>query len=368
MPALTCMSENQVKSMNDSQPIVPWLRHLSQIIPPSGMVLVGAGRGTSEWVEFLSGLPDTMSVLVEADSVNYKFLESMAPGHPSWRFYNEVISKEAGEIDFYETSISSENSLIDPDYLRGFWPNLTAHQITPRQAIALDGLLVDVEASWLFIDCLPALPIIEGADACLGGIDVIVARVVLPATDERLHSASLQALQGSLEAQGFRLQAVEPSRHPALGHALFIRTDCFGNEGARKPLLHAEERIESLLEELARAEQQIEALTNEKSQAEQEAAERRIQLESLEKSNLELKERQQQMDEEIAHAKQQIEALTNEKSQARKEAAERLPELHALRRTNAELMERQKRMDEEITKAKIQIELLEKLFFREPEK
>ena len=386
--------------MNDSQPIVPWLRHLSRMIPPSGVVLVGAGRGTGEWVEFLSGLPDTMSILVEADPVEFRFLESMVSGRPAWRFHNQVISKEAGLVDFHETSISSENSLVAPEQLREFWPNLTARQVVPRQAIALDEILSGVEVNWLLVDCLPALPLIEGASAQLGGIDVMVARVVLSTTAAGLHAASLQALQDSLEQQGFHLQAVEPSRHPSLGHALFVRADCFGSKGVREQLLHAEARIGNLLEEITRAKSQIETLTDEKARAEKEAAERMVRLESLEKSNLELTECQKRMEEEIAETKSQIETLTDEKaraekevagrmvrleeeltgaksqietladekSRAEKEAVEKLTRLHALRKSNAELMERQKRMDEEIGRTKIQIGLLEKLFCREHEK
>jgi hypothetical protein len=262
--------------MKDNQPIVPWMEHLSQLIPPSGVVYVGAGQGGGDWVRFLSVLDDIPVILVEADPISFKFLESMATGHAGWQIRNEVITQEVANVSFHQTTVSSENSLICTDHLLGIWPNLKLQQVLSLQSLTLEKLLDETPLlfNWLLIDCLPALPIIEGLGDGLDAVDVIAARVIVSNVESALEVATLQSLQDSLGTHGFRLQAVEISRHPSLAHALFIRSDCFGYKDIRQQMAGAEEKVASLSQQLATAEGRIPSLDPQLAAADQVIAER----------------------------------------------------------------------------------------------
>ena len=44
-------------------PITPWLQMLSQLMPPTGVLLVGAGAGTGPWVQLLQTLAVPLSLI-----------------------------------------------------------------------------------------------------------------------------------------------------------------------------------------------------------------------------------------------------------------------------------------------------------------
>lgn len=258
--------------MKENQPILPWLEHLFQLIPSSGLILVGAGPGNSKWLEYLRERPEIAAKLVEADPVQFKCLERVASNFPNWQISKEVIAQHRGPVAFYQSSLSSENSLIEPDALRGIWPNLTAHQTLDLHAITLEDLLCESPApvNCLLIDCLPAKSIIESAHAGLDSVNIIVARVVIGVTEGQLASASLCTLQAYMEQCGYRLLSVETTRHPSLGHALFIRGDCLDGHKLK---------------------------------------EKNIQIEALSETNLAIEARQRLIDEELENAKCQIELI-----------------------------------------------------------
>ncbi len=217
--------------MNASHPIVALMQQLTLQLPPSGVVLVGAGNGSGDLIPFLSELSNTDCVLVEADQVKFKSLKGTAAQKPNWRIYNEVISNDGSIIDFYKTTLSSEDSTISPAKLEEFWPNLKALKATQRESIILHELIDDRKPAmnWLLIDCLPALSIIEGAKDRLDDINVVMTRVIISKANNQLDCANLKPVQDFLESKGFRLHTVEASRHPSLGHALFVKEHCIND-------------------------------------------------------------------------------------------------------------------------------------------
>lgn len=364
--------------MNGYHPTVLWMRHLRLMIPPSGIVLVGAGDGSSEWMAFLSELHDIKCLLVEADRVKFKLLEGTAARQPTWQICNEVISKDAGPINFHETSLPSENSPIAPEQLLELWPNLKLIQVQERQGITLDQLLNGTvpEINWLLIDCLPAIPMIEGMENSLDLIDVINARVIIPNTVFWPEYANLDLLKDFLESKGFRFMAVDASRHPSIGHALFIREECMGNKGLLQKLAHSQTCIEDLRHKLADADAKIEmcsharrqlaALAEEKIQAEMAREEKSAHIQAVEKTNAELMARLNLSEEELQkaqvqinagivqrnEAQKQLDALAVERDHALKLAAERIARIQSLEKANLELMERTKQTAVSIQVAK----------------
>lgn len=212
-----------LQSLPAQQSILPWLDMLSQLYPPCGVVLVGAGSGSSSWVQYLMAANWRNVTLIEADEATARSLKATTQSHPSWDVKPHVIGPRSGPIPFYSASLHTESGLLEPETLRSLWPNLKTRTKQTRQAVSLGELLEASPSSWLVVDCLPARSIIEGAVVHLPGIDLIAARVVLDAAQLGEEDGELESLQQLLHVHGFRLLAREAGRHPAIGHALFVR-------------------------------------------------------------------------------------------------------------------------------------------------
>ena len=128
------------------QAILPWLGLLRQLYPPSAVLLVGAGSGTSPWVQHLLATGHRNVTLVEADEPTAARLKLVAQAQPSWAVQQGVVGRNSEHTPFYTASLQTESGLLEPESLRSLWPNLqTTHQQS-RQAIErlgaqLDGIL-----------------------------------------------------------------------------------------------------------------------------------------------------------------------------------------------------------------------------------
>jgi hypothetical protein len=202
--------------------IAAWLEHLRILFPPAGAVLVGAGAGTGDWVQLLAQWNAANVTLIEADDTQFQYLQR-STAREGWHLCKQVIARETETVTFHQASNAAESGLLEPETLRNLWPNLKTVQKQPREAISLADLLQDESASanWLLVDCLPALLVIQGAGS-LPNVDVIAARVLIE-EQERPDLASLSVLQDALVEHGFQLLSTQSSRHPAIGHALFVR-------------------------------------------------------------------------------------------------------------------------------------------------
>lgn len=207
------------------QPILPWLDLLGQLYPPRGVLLVGAGSGSSAWVQYLMAANWPNVTLIEADEATAHRLQAATQSQPSWQVLPHVIGPRTAPTPFYSASLDTESGLLEPESLRSLWPNLKTRQKQTRQAIALTVCLQDTEsaANWLLVDCLPALPMVQGLAEQLEAFDVIAARVLLNAAALPDGGAGLPELQAHLSERGYRCLTTEAGRHPALGHTLFVR-------------------------------------------------------------------------------------------------------------------------------------------------
>ena len=217
--------------MSNTSSITQWLDHLIDLLPPSAIRLVGAGNGSGIWAQWLAAHGQVAATLVEANPQQFAALQrQQAIGN--WgqaSLLNTVIAPTAGEVDFFTASLTAESGLLPAEELRAVWPNVHTAATERRAATDLAALLqLDTEPSanqqWLLLDCLPAAALLRSAQAQLQHVDVVVARV-LQAGDS---IPSLFGMGVSLEdvtkaLPGFRLLALQPGRHPALAHALFVR-------------------------------------------------------------------------------------------------------------------------------------------------
>ena len=277
---------------------------LARVFPMEGVIVVGVGRG--------QGLADFGSaasmLLIDARAECVEALHKQPSDAPNCTAVQAVIAAQTGSAAFHIASKPDESGLIAPEALRPLWRNLTTHRTEEVEASTLPDLVArlelaaDFRCSWLVVDCLPALPVLEGAGQLIDQVEVLELRCVRNADIAPGQGASLGSAKHWLEPLGFRLlQEVEES-HPELVKAVFCRD--LRKLGGRVGLLeqaiaelqasndenvrvHAKEKVALIAERhgLVKERQTIcaerDKLAQAKAAADQLAAERQTQLEAL---------------------------------------------------------------------------------------
>lgn len=227
-----------------TEPIAPWLDHLRVLLPPQSALLVGAGAGQGPWVRWLlQHGPTGGTTLVEADGRQFTLLQQLLaaerPAAPV-QALNRVVAPERGDTSYYVASLAAESGLLDPQVLRPLWPNLRLLQQELRTAVSLQDLLINCDSDdraeappcgghWLLLDCLPAAQLLLSLSPdMLHQVDVLLARVLLDPvadaeTDPAWQGACLQELERCLQGYDLARATLQPTRHPAIGHVLFVR-------------------------------------------------------------------------------------------------------------------------------------------------
>ena len=221
------------------------LDHMS----PSHNTLVGAGNGKGRWAQWLSTLK-LPSTLVEADEQQFAALQRVqaAGSLADARLLHAVVAAEAGEIEFYTSSLAAESGLLPAEAVQQLWPNVYTLQAHQRHAIGLAELLAQQHTSqWLVLDCLPSASFLKAAASALLQLDVVVARVLLTENKAyQIHSAGLAELKGSLPA--FTQLALQPTRHPDIAYALFVRDYRHATTQALKAQMEEQENKQAVIQ------------------------------------------------------------------------------------------------------------------------
>jgi hypothetical protein len=207
-------------------PSTDWLDRVRDLYPTDGIIIVGAGGGADAIM--YAGTDCSDAVLIDANEINASKLSDFAGSHKGWSIHSAVVLDESREVDFHIASNPSESSVLSPTTLVPLWRNLAVRQQDRRNATTLAQLIASSTSSskrfnWIVVDCLPSLPILNGADGLLQDSDVLIARVVL---HEHLISklgASKVECDSFLSDHGFRCVGVRSERHPMVGKALYVR-------------------------------------------------------------------------------------------------------------------------------------------------
>lgn len=343
-----------------------WLDHLRALFPVSGVVQVGAGSGASsarygEW-----GVTNVL--LIEAQESLGRRLSAIVQDRPGWRVASALVGDRDGDVDFYVASNPRESGIIPPDRQSHLWRNLRVRERRSLRSVRLDALLGRPEHNaagfnWVVIDCLPALPILQGAGSCMDRWDVVLVRALLsdqPLRDSGATKAEVDAFLGS---HGFRSVAWEEERQPAVATIAYVRDWKATLQARLSKVAHEREaQIEALKKEHDNR-SLLQAMAGARTQAEVDQALR---------SNVELKAHadalQKRIDElsgELHHASSELEKLTSDfsferekltsdfdsKSMAQAMATAKVQaEVDQARRSNVELRKHadglQKRVDE----------------------
>ena len=248
-----------------SVPLTTWLQFLRYFLPPSGILLIGAGTGSGSFVQMLRLMHQSNVILVEADDAQYLHLKRNLKPEETWQVHNVLVSPHAETSTFYKAGNPSESGLIEPELLQNLWPNLkTIQKCCNLPTVSVEELLRSAEQTinWLFLDCLPAAKLLEQAGSMLEQIDLLVLRVLIDEDVSSVNGETQADVQARLNAQGFRLVITEQERHPALAHVLYVRDPAFmrtsGNMLQQELALAENERV-TLIENLVKLENDVTA-------------------------------------------------------------------------------------------------------------
>jgi hypothetical protein len=205
-----------------------WLDHLRVLYPITGVLHVGAGGGASTHRYRQWAVPRV--AFVEADQSRSKQLSGIIRGHGGWTVHNELLADKAGKLSFYYASNLNESGILAPESLASFWPNLRTVEQRDINARTIKDFFESNECglaasgfNWAHIDCLPALPILQGAEEILDAWSVVIARVIF---DEKAMPEQGEAWKGALDEfmgeHGYLFIDQEEERHPALGQVLYV--------------------------------------------------------------------------------------------------------------------------------------------------
>lgn len=247
---------------------------LRALLPPTTLIHAGAGKGIGPlhvWHNWQ--IPNVH--IVEANPNRLEWIRSSTPASSEWTIHENVLAMKDGKCTWHQTSYSDEDGLVAPSTLRSIWPHLVEKQIREEPGITLDQLVFDSGAAgendsnftWLFLDFLPALKILQGGPHTIDQCSVVCVRALLRDDAEILQEAGLPALERWLAQKGFRQLLIAESNHPALGHALFARISTQNESTELQTLLNAREatalqlqaRYDSLQNEFAEAQRNLTA-------------------------------------------------------------------------------------------------------------
>lgn len=354
--------------------LITWLEPLWQLYPAQGVIVVGAGNGSSPWIAALQRWGATNVTLVEADDVQFQHLQHQLTAHEGWQLRKQVIAAQTGSVTYHHASNLAESGLIEPEALRPLWPNLKTRQASTRQAISLAELLADTgsTANWLLLDCLPAGALLDSAGNALATCDVIVTRALLPEAGADLPAAQADTstITQLLQAQGFCTVAMQTSRHPGVAHTLHVRDRTAQVAQLNAALAEARETLQQVLQnslqatlaaqatlaehvahnqalqrELAAMKEQLAQTTQAQVTAKQALEYRDAKLKALQAELLQAKQSVQQAAQNAEQMQQQLNALqavsdqsTTELEELRKAKKDAHAQLQALQQEKAELI------------------------------
>lgn len=340
---------------------------LARVFPMEGVIVVGVGRD--------QGLTDFGSaasmLLIDARAECVEALQKQSSDAPNCTAVQAVIAAQTGSVAFHTASKPDESGLIAPETLRPLWRNLTTHTTEEVEASTLPDLVArlelaaDFRCSWLVVDCLPALPVLEGTGPLIDDVEVLELRCVLDEDIAPGQGVSLGSARHWLEPLGFRLVQETEESHPQLVKALFCRD--LRKLGGRIGMLeqtiaelranndeyvrvHAKERAtlsgerEGLVKENQTLTAERDTLAEAKAAADQLAAEREAQVEVLTAERLQLSAARDALTKERAALTAERDGLVREnqtlcaerdtltqaKASAEKLAAERQAQVEAL--------------------------------------
>lgn len=203
--------------------ITDWIGALATLMPPSTVALIGAGDGLGEWCSLVRGLAPSKAIFVEAEEKKYDSLLTHLGREEPFEAIRALVGGAALPTLFYTANYEDESGTIVPEDLLELWPNLRTEGRCELDALSLDEML-DLSASdWLFIDCFPAVDILRNGVKQISRVRAVLAREMLTPGDDLDRQCGSAHVRSLLETYGLKHVITRESRHPGIGHSLYVR-------------------------------------------------------------------------------------------------------------------------------------------------
>lgn len=352
------------------------LRTLNLLLPAKGVVHVGAGLLSAEpWFQQID-LPKQVRIdCIEGDLQRHQLLAKAASLRTGLHVHHAVLGGEAGQATFYSHSNPNESGVLPAQALSSIWPNNTAlasHLVeqTTLDSFVQQHLPAPDAANWLYIDCLPAAAIAQGASAQLTHIDVLLARVIPQAQSDASPLKGQGTTQDELSAcllpYNFRLLTSYEERNPAFVTAIYVRDHRQERDALAKAVqslqqtqaqlqAHSDELQSEKLELLKKLELQTQA-----HQALEADLNTQIKALQAEKAELLQKQEQQVQTQKVLEA--DLDKATKAKKTAQRLQAEMQSALDKAQAENQSAALRQKLLKDEFLKMQAQLEMVKEMF------
>lgn len=336
---------------------------LKQLYPAQAVILAN-NRCHDEPQQPWPELPAERILLIEPEAGQPT---AGKPAHGEQR--HTLLAAQPGEVSYYQASNPAESGLIPIAALTGLWPNLRELNSETRMAQPLQQVLADPELAgiarsehtWLIVDSLSALAILQGAGEQLEKCNLLWLRTLRAPLKPHQPGTTLAELQECLQAHHYRHILSIEENHPNIIQVLFLRDDVARKNDKNRQLDNRytalQQQLDALSTELAELRTAREALTQEKTslfaerdQHQQLATERQQQLASL--------------GAELTKLRGTCEALTREKTSL---CAERDQRIQQLETDLQESLTRLRLMQGELSKGEAQIELIKELLLQKKE-
>jgi FkbM family methyltransferase len=292
-----------------------WLNTLAAIVPPQGLVLVGAGGGglLTTWV----ASQPAPALLIEGDPQRYALLNRSFAGMHHLAVQKDVVAPTHEPVDFYRYSIPDESGLAPYDVVSALWPHIEVqHTIEVANPITLNDLALNgpAHANWLLVDTPYACELLESADDAWGQADVLICRAHAPAIVGWTHKAT---------EHGHHIAAGFDTQHPHVRHVVLVRDVALQRTQSRHIL--------------SQLNQQLAAETQSRQQEAAAKADALKQRDELAQAQSELQQTMAQVQQAQAGLQQKLEAQTQAKAalQQQLEAETQARQQQAIAKTDA---------------------------------
>lgn len=308
-------------NMGNAPPISAWLDVLRAVMPPRGVLVVGAGTGNGPWVQWLQHRGIRPVWLVEGDKAQYQYLERRLLSNEGWVLRHDVVAETTDAVVFHHASNPAESGLLAPEQLRNLWPHLELINTEEIEvAKTLKTLFVETKGdiNWLVLDCLPATVLLMGAGQLLANTDVVVVRIV---SDEQLSTelgVHHDAADALLCEAGLTCVHLIPQRHPALAYAIYARDVMRQKAGQLRDVAEAAQ-LQQICQQLHSEAQQAQAIAKQQVRAlETQLEQRMAELVSLQQAREQLAQQLAQQNDALRRSQEELTTarLVQEKTHA----------------------------------------------------
>lgn len=208
---------------------------LQELFPARRVIIVGVTRDNLQLLKWPENIANNI-LLIDGRPEALADIRQRLPETSLWGMRDAILAETAAETYFYCASNAGEDGLVPPEKLGRFWPNLRTIEKRTCTIQTLENILVEPElleracdGTWLIVNCLPALRIVEGAGSLLLQCKVLWLRVTLEALDGE-PGTTLQETTEYLAAHFFRCVYFLEENHPHVGQAIFVRDESAKNE------------------------------------------------------------------------------------------------------------------------------------------